>query len=403
MRVLFTTRGSAGHLLPLVPFAQACRRAGHGVLVAAQEQNRGDVERTGLDFSPVPDPPAEEWVPLMAQFPRLGIVQANEQMVGEFFAGIDTRAALPALRAVVERWKPDLVVRESWEYASTIVAEERAIPLVRVGLSLAAIEDRSTRLAAFRVDEQRVAAGLPADPAGERLRDTPYLTMVPEPLDAGGDDAGAVPARTHRFASEGVAAEPPPLAQWWLGNDDPLVLVSFGSVAAGSHLPYFPAIYRAAIEALAPLRARILVTTGDAGDPERLGSLPANVHVERWVAQDAVAPHAAAMVCHGGYGSTLAALRHGVPLAVLPLFSMDQWVNAAAVARAGAGIALHEGIEGRPALGLPADGVLAAIAPAVQRLIDDASFAIGASAIAAAARALPPVDDAVEVLRAYAT
>ena len=113
MRVLFTTRGSAGHLLPLVPFAHACRRAGHEVLVAAQEQNRGDVERTGLDFAPVPDPLAEEWVPLMAQFPRLGIVQANEQMVGEFFAGIDTRAALPALRAVVERWKPDVVVRES--------------------------------------------------------------------------------------------------------------------------------------------------------------------------------------------------------------------------------------------------------------------------------------------------
>jgi UDP:flavonoid glycosyltransferase YjiC (YdhE family) len=46
---------------------------------------------------------------------------------------------------------------------------------------------------------------------------------------------------------------------------------------------------------------------------------------------------AAAVVCHGGYGSTLGALRHGVPLVVMPLFSSDQWVNAAAVARAGAG------------------------------------------------------------------
>ena len=38
MRVLFTTRGSAGHLGPLVPYAAACRSAGHDVLVAAQDR-----------------------------------------------------------------------------------------------------------------------------------------------------------------------------------------------------------------------------------------------------------------------------------------------------------------------------------------------------------------------------
>lgn len=42
--------------------------------------------------------------------------------------------------------------------------------------------------------------------------------MVPEPLDAAVDYAGAVPARTHRFPAQEVAAEPPQLAQWWLGN-----------------------------------------------------------------------------------------------------------------------------------------------------------------------------------------
>jgi UDP:flavonoid glycosyltransferase YjiC (YdhE family) len=52
------------------------------------------------------------------------------------------------------------------------------------------------------------------------------------------------------------------------------------------------------------------------------------------------------IVCRGGYGSTLGALRHGVPLVVMPLFSADQWVNAAAVARAGAGIALDAPVDG---------------------------------------------------------
>ena len=40
-------------------------------------------------------------------------------------------------------------------------------------------------------------------------------------------------------------------------------------------------------------------------------------------------PHAAAMACHGGFGTVRAGLAAGVPLAVLPLFA-DQPDNAAA-------------------------------------------------------------------------
>jgi hypothetical protein len=48
-------------------------------------------------------------------------------------------------------------------------------------------------------------------------------------------------------------------------------------------------------------------------------------------------------VGHGGFGTTMAALAHGVPMVVVPLFAIDQHYNAAAVARAGAGVALGEG------------------------------------------------------------
>jgi len=404
MRILLTTRGSSGHVLPLAPFGHACLRAGHEVLVAAQRQHGANVERAGLPFAPVDDPPPEEWMPLMGQFAQLGIEQSNERMIGEFFARIDVRAALPRLRAIVEDYRPDVIVRESWEFGSTLVADLYGIPIVRVGLGLAAVEELTVRLAAPAVDEQRIALGLPADPAGGRLRETPYLTMVPEPL----DDAAAVapaPALTHRFAAPAAkAVAPPPLGDWWPGNDDPLVYVSFGTVAGEAHLPYFPALYRSAIDALAPLPARILVTIGDGRDPAELGPPAANVHVERWVAQDRVAPHAAAIVCHGGYGSTLVALRHGVPLVVLPLFSADQWANAAAVARTGAGIALNPDHATRPVLGLPGDDVLAGLAPAVRRLLSDPSYAREARRIAAASSALAPVDAAVDVLaRVYAT
>ena len=148
VRVLVTTRGSSGHLGPLVPFARACARAGHEVAVAAQRQHEANVRRAGLAFDPVDDPPDGEWMPLMGSFAELDLETADRLMIGEFFAGIDLRAELPGLRAIVARDRPDLILRESWEFGSTLVAELEGIPIARVGLGLASVEGRSIEAAA---------------------------------------------------------------------------------------------------------------------------------------------------------------------------------------------------------------------------------------------------------------
>jgi UDP:flavonoid glycosyltransferase YjiC (YdhE family) len=311
-------------------------------------------------------------------------------MVAEFFGELDTRAMLPGLRRLADDWRPDLIVRESWEYGSTIVAEERGIPLARVGLGLAAVEDVSERAAVPAVDRARTAAGLPPDPDGARLRAAPYLTAMPEALE---DPAVPLPPRTLRFRA---ADAPEPAAP----AGEPLVYVSFGSVTAGAHLPFYPALYREAIEALAPLPARFLLTVGEARDHGELGPLPPNVTVERWAPQEEVLPRAAAVVTHGGHGSTLGALAHGVPLVVLPLFSVDQWYNAEAVARAGAGIALGSERHTRRAIDLPSAETLAGLAPAVEHVLTDPGPRRAAEGIAAAMRALPSIDHAPAALEA---
>ena len=101
------------------------------------------------------------------------------------------------------------------------------------------------------------------------------------------------------------------------------------------------------------------MTVGRGTDVAALGPLPENVRAEGWVPQDAVLARAAAVVGHGGYGTTLGALAHGVPLAVLPLFSSDQWHNAERVAGLGAGIALPGAPRG--AVEPPGPDVLAAL------------------------------------------
>jgi UDP:flavonoid glycosyltransferase YjiC (YdhE family) len=373
MRVLFATRGSAGHLGPLVPYATACRSAGHEVLVAAQDRFEANVARTGLPFAPLGAPPDEEWMPLLPEFARMRLDEGHDRMVSEFFGELDVRAMLPGLRALAREWRPDLIVRESWEYASPLVAEEHGIPIARVGLGVAAVEEVSDR-----------AVG--------RTGTEPYLTPIPFALE---DRSVPLPPSTLRFRGD----EAPPSAP---GEGEPLVYVSFGSVTAGGHLPFYPALYRAAIEALAPLPARFLLTVGEERDHAELGALPPNVTVERWVPQDEVLHRAAAVVTHGGLGSTLGALAHGVPLVVLPLFSLDQWFNAAAVARAGAGVALDAERHSRRAVDLPDAVTLAALRPAVEHVLTDPAPRRAAQAIADEIRALPPVEDAVPALEAIA-
>ena len=395
MRILLTTRGSAGHVTPLAPFGHAALRAGHDVLVAAQGQHAGNVARAGLPFAPFGEPPPEQWMPLLADFAQMDMDRANAVMIGDYFARMDTAAALPGLRTIVEDWRPDVIVRDCWEFASTLVAELHHIPVARVALGLAAVEELTIGLAAAALDRARAGLGLPPDPAGDRLRDTPFLTTIPQALE---DPAVPAAGPIHRFR-HAVSDAAAPLGDWWPGNDErALVYLTFGSVTAGAHLPYFPALYRAAIDALAPLPVRVLLTIGDRRDPAELGRLPDNVHVEEWVAQDAVAPHAAAIVGHGGHGTTLGALAHGVPQVVVPLFSVDQWANAAAIARAGAGVALDA--ERRTVLGRPGPETMDALGPAVQRVLADPSHRREAQRIAGAMRAQPPAGAAVEVLAA---
>jgi len=172
-----------------------------------------------------------------------------------------------------------------------------------------------------------------------------------------------------------------PLPEWWRGLHRPLVYVSFGSAAAGNG--YFPEIYRAAAAALGALDVRVLMTLGIEVDPAELGVLPHNVHVERWVPQAHVMPEAAAMVGHGGSGSTLAAMAAGVPLAVVPLFA-DQAQNARRIASLGAGLQL--------------DGV-SRLGDAVRALLDDPRYWLNAQKVQLEIADHAPIADAIPVLR----
>jgi UDP:flavonoid glycosyltransferase YjiC (YdhE family) len=82
---------------------------------------------------------------------------------------------------------------------------------------------------------------------------------------------------------------------------------------------------------------RALLTVGLEADLDTLQPAPANLRIERWVPQADALAEAAAVVHHGGAGSTLGALAAGLPSVVVPLFA-DQPHNARRVAACGAGV-----------------------------------------------------------------
>ena len=373
MRILFASTRGAGHIGPLVPFAYACVAAGHDVLFAAAPSTAPHIKRTGLPFAPVGEPDEATMAEIWGRVKSASTgVEAGKIVFEEVFAGEFARSALPGLLDLAGRWLPDVVVRETCEFASRLAAESIGVPDVHVGCFLTVINERWYDVEPS-LTPLRAQFGF-APPARDRSQ-APYLTLAPRALEH--PDFPEF-AGTRRF--RGPATLSRALPDWWQGSSDPLVYVSFGSSAAGNG--FFPDVYRGAVDALADLPVRVLLTLGTEVDPAELGAVPPNTHVERWVPQGAVMTHAAAMVGHGGSGSTLAAMAAGMPLAVVPLFA-DQPDNAQRIAELGAGLRL-DGVSG--------------IGEAVTALLEDPSYRTNARAVASEIDALEPVSAAVPLL-----
>jgi UDP:flavonoid glycosyltransferase YjiC (YdhE family) len=379
MRVLFASTQGAGHFHPLVPFVDACLRRGHEVLVAGPPTLAPTVERAGYPFWEFDAPPEDEVRGVWSWMPSLSQQEQNVVVVREIFARLDATASLPRLREACKEWRPDVVLREPNEYGSALAAELAGIPHARVAIGLSRMEVLGLLIAAPTLDGLRLSLGLAPDPAGETIRRSPYLTVFPPSFEDPRE-----PPLPNTFRCRDPAWDRPAAAlpEWWGDGDAPLVYVTFGSVAGGMEMTAH--VFAVALDAVAELPVRVLLTVGHGADLDALPPLPANVHVERWVSQADVLARATAVVGHGGSGTTLGTLAAGLPQVVVPLFA-DQPFNAERVEALGAGLTVQ-----------PPDA--AAIRDALRRVLADGSFRAAAERLAAELRSQAPTDAALDVL-----
>jgi UDP:flavonoid glycosyltransferase YjiC (YdhE family) len=384
MRVLFATTANDGHFGPLLPFVRACAELDHEVRVAAPASYGRALARADLRHEPFADAPPELIGPVMGSLPSMSVEEADGVVLREVFGRIDAQAALPGLVETIERWRPDVVVRESAELGSLAAAERAGVPHVQVCIGMHEVVSVFADAVAEPLVELGRLAGLEDGRATAALAGETIVSLVPEVLD---DPSGAMPAEArtfHRFHDPGAAVNGNRPEEW--GDPDlPLVYVTFGSVAGS--LPPFAGVFREALDALADLDLRVVMTVGRGFDLEGLGPVPDNAHVLPWVPQQDVLAHAAAMIGHGGFGTTMGALAAGVPQVVVPLFSFDQIVNGEHVAAAGAGLTTSRGT----------DAVERAAAE-IPRLLADPAYAESTRRVGAALRDLPPPADVVPVL-----
>lgn len=365
--VVFATVGSLGDLFPFLAVGRELVRRGHRVTVATHPVHREAIERAGLAFadaSGMPEPDDREAFTAKAFHPWRG-----PAFVVRDFAAADVRASHAKLAPLCDT--ADVLVTSTLAFAGQILGEAgeaagrlRWLSAVLAPASfLSACDMPATGLTAldrfFRATPargrllQRLARrvtrgwtapvrafrrelGLPPEsPRGDPFHRGQFaprgtLALFSAMLGAPQPDwpPHAAPLGFARYRQPD--ALDPALAAFLHDGPPPLVF-SLGSTAVHANAAFL----RESLAAAVALGRRAVLFTGSAAMRARLpATLPAGVLAVEYAPHAPVFARAAAVVHHGGVGTSGEALCAGVPALVVP-HGFDQHDNGARLQRLG--------------------------------------------------------------------
>jgi hypothetical protein len=286
---------------------------GHELLVAGHSQLAPAVATSGLRFRAFQF--ARQWTPVVA---KPGI----RSMLGWLGLASD-RGIRRDVKAVLKDWPASIVVVDCMIPAALKAARESGASVVVL-------------MHAF--SGYWISQWSASSPMGAWLRltgshpdshrsDLAIVTTAPE-LDA--IDQTRIPAARTVQVGPIVSAKPSEQPQ----TD---VLLSFSTIS----YPRQDLAMQATLDALATLPVTAFATIATSLDVNSL-RIPANVKALGYVPHAALLPRVRLLVGHGGHGTTMAALAHGVPVLVMAMSShADQPLVGQAVQAAGVGKSLH--------------------------------------------------------------
>ncbi|MFD7653154.1 glycosyltransferase [Actinosynnema sp. NPDC059797] len=317
MRVLFTFAGGLGHFQPLVPLATAVAAAGHTVAFAAHPTVLRAIEAAGFTAFAVGEGSADE-VP--ERRPLLAPDREREDRdLRDGFVRRGAGRSLPRYLELFARWRPHVVVCEEVDFGSVLAAEVLGLPHANAQVIASGAFVRPA-VVGQALAELRAEWNLPPDPDLAMLHRRLLISPFPPSFR---DPASPLPATAFPI-------RPPvgPVAR----SASPTVYFTLGTVFNTESGDLFSRV----LAGLRELPVDVVVTVGRHVDPAELGEQPANVRVARYLPQAEVLPHCDLVVSHGGSGSVIGALAHGLPVVLLPL-GADQPHNAEQCVRLGVG------------------------------------------------------------------
>ncbi|BFO18349.1 DUF1205 domain-containing protein [Streptomyces sp. KM77-8] len=404
MRLLFTAFPSPSHHFPMVPLEWAARAAGHEVRVASAPSLVDAITASGLPAVGVGSevdlagtsrskslsgwhdhdrwPAGWPVAPELLDDRRKELLEALGQRQFAMAAGM-----LDDLVEFGRSWQPDLVVHDAVSYAGPVAASVLGVPSVshlwgspglqRLEMKGLGPQPQDGFVALF--DRYRAA-----------VRTWPDAWIDPCPPSMGFGPAPDVhPIQYVPYNGPGLT--PDRLLDPASG---PRICVTWGATTARLLGAEMTELLRHAIEAVAALPVEVILAT-TADQRELLGDLPPSVRTEVSVPLHMLLPGCAAVVHHGGAGTTLTAARYAVPQLTITR-RPEPTLNGERHAFTGAGIHLTYG-EVRKW-----ERPVETLREQVARLLEDRTYGDAAERLSAEILAQPSPADLVGVLEKLA-
>ena len=385
MRLLFAcVAGSYQHLHCLLPLVRAAEQAGDVVALASGPDRAAAAAQRRIPFYPVGEPFEALVARARRDNPqyRLGGPHEELETYAHFFGGAAGPSAAADLVSVIDHFEPDLVMHEVSEFGSPMAATLRGIGYATLAFGppvpMAYLEAAGAAMASTWERHS-----LPADRLGGAYR---HLAIEIFPTSLRGSTPTASPVHTEMRTSPATDPDGVEDLTSWLGRPleaRPTVHVSFGTAGFNRAL----ADLRVVLDALSTEDVNVVAVVGPGHDPRDVGHLPANALVRDFIPHGVLMPHCAAVVTHGGAGTTLAALQHGIPLLVLPQ-GADQFRTAESVQNVAAGLAIPGEVTG------------VAVRAAIRLLLSHPLFRRGAARMADEIAAMPAPHEALAAVKA---
>ncbi|HSP79842.1 MAG TPA: glycosyltransferase [Myxococcaceae bacterium] len=396
MKILMTTQPAIGHLHPMLPVAEALKALGHEVAFASSRSFRKTIEAEGFHCFEVGLDWLESEAP--ATFPELLQMppeRATYWYLQELFAKRAMRAMLPDVIDVARKWKPDVVVRGTWEFSGCVAAEYLELPHASISASL--YFGIWQGLIAEQLEEVRREHGLARGEGQAMLERYLYLDFVPPSLHFPELERSPV-VHSLRLGSSDRRKGDEGRGGWFEGlPEQPTVYVTLGTV-----FNRVPGVFEAILAGLREEPVNVIVTVGRNQDPAAFGPQPSNVRIERYIPQEELLPRCDVVVTHGGFNTVLAALGQGKPVVATPL-GADQPQNSLRVWRSGCGLVLpvHPGVAQLPRSEELASCPLLSpqtLREAVREVLGEPRYRQAAERMRLEAEALPGPERAAELL-----